>query len=129
MPVHAIHHINLRADAALTARLRAFYIDVLGLQEGWRPPFRSAGHWLYLADQPAVHLVVDEHVGEASNPRRAVVDHVAFACTGLEAFEQRLAALQIDYRRSDVPGTALVQLFLLDPAGNGVELQFAGEEA
>jgi len=27
-----------------------------------------------------------------------------------------------------VPGTSLVQLFLFDPAGNGVELQFADND-
>ena len=40
----------------------------------------------------------------------------------------RLEARGIVFRRAEVPGTSLVQLFLFDPAGNGVELQFADND-
>jgi hypothetical protein len=32
----------------------------------------------------------------------------------------------VSYRKSDVPGATVKQLFVQDPSGNGVELNFAG---
>ena len=129
MPAQAIHHVNIRARSTLVAELKEFYESVLGLSAGWRPPFKSTGHWLYLGDTPVVHLVEDERVHEPTGTRGPIVDHVSFSCTGLRAFEKLLAAKDIPFRRSDVPETSLVQLMLTDPAGNGVELQFADGDA
>jgi catechol 2,3-dioxygenase-like lactoylglutathione lyase family enzyme len=129
MPARAIDHINIRAPKALVAELKEFYEAVLGLSAGWRPPFASTGHWLYLGAAPVVHLVEDESVGEAGQRRGPVVDHVAFSCAGLRGVEAVLKAKNIAFRRTEVPSTSLVQLFLVDPAGNGVELQFDDGDA
>ena len=129
MPAQDIHHLNIRAQRQLVARLKDFYVGVLGLTEGWRPPFQSTGHWLYLGDRPVVHLVEDERVAPAPAERGPIVDHVAFTCTGLREFEQALRSRQIPFRRTAVPGTPIVQLIFVDPAGNGVELQFAHGDA
>ena len=129
MPTQALHHINIRAPKALVAELRASYVGVLGLAVGWRPPFKSTGHWLYLDGRPVVHLVEDEAVQAAAGGRGPIVDHVAFSCTGLPQFEALLTAKGIPFRRTDVPGTSLVQSIFVDPAGNGVELQFADASA
>ena len=129
MPAHAINHINIRAPKALVEKLRNFYQEVLGLSGGWRPPFQSKGHWLYIEDRPVVHLVEDEMVHATGVARFPTVDHVSFSCTGLREFEELLRAKEIAFRRTEVPDTALVQLTFVDPAGNGVELQFAGSDA
>jgi len=129
MPTLSIDHINIRARKALVAEMKDFYESVLGLNAGWRPPFRSTGHWLYLADRPVVHLVEDETIQAPAGTRGPIVDHVAFSCTGLREFQERLEAKGISFRRTEVPGTSLVQLFCVDPAGNGVELQFDGSDA
>ena len=129
MPAQALHHINIRAPRALVAALKEFYESVLGLSAGWRPPFKSTGHWLYLGDAPVVHLVEDDRAHGSTGSRGSIVDHVAFSCTGLRAFEELLTAKGIPFRRTEVSKTALVQLMLADPAGNGVELQFADGDA
>ncbi|HEX2541612.1 MAG TPA: diguanylate cyclase [Caldimonas sp.] len=129
MPARALHHINIRARRTLIAELKEFYKGVVGLRDGWRPPFRSTGHWLYLGEVPAVHLVEDETLDEPTATRGSTIDHVSFSCTGLRAFEALLKAKDIRFRRSDVPGTSLVQLLFDDPAGNGVELQFTDADA
>ena len=129
MRAQTIDHINIRAPAMLVARLKDFYEIVLGLSAGWRPPFESTGHWLYLDSRPIVHLVEDEAVQGSSKSRGPVVDHGSFSCTGLRQFEELLRAKEIPFRRTGVPGTSLVQLFLFDPAGNGVELQFADNDS
>jgi len=129
MPAQAIHHINIRARRALVAELKDFYEGVLGLRAGWRPPFKSTGHWLYLEDIPVVHLVEDELVQEVAGARGPIVDHVALSCTGLREFEELLKVKDIPFRRTEVPETSLVQLIFVDPAGNGVELQFTDGDA
>jgi catechol-2,3-dioxygenase len=125
----AFAHLNLRAPRALLDALHAFYRDVVGLQAGPRPAFRSFGYWLYADGRDVLHLS-EAGPGEERGPAaRATYDHVAFACRGLARVEQRLRAQGIEVRRAEVPGTGQVQLFLRDPAGNGVELNFAREDA
>jgi catechol 2,3-dioxygenase-like lactoylglutathione lyase family enzyme len=126
MPAHCIDHVNIRANPALIAEMKAFYEQVLGASDGWRPPFKSTGHWLYLDGKPVVHLVEDASIQMPTGSRGPIVDHVAFACTEPAGFEARLQAAGVAFRRTEVPGTRLMQFFCTDPAGNGVELQFEG---
>lgn len=129
MPALAINHFNIRADKDLTAAIRAFYVDFLGLHEGWRPPFNFPGHWLYLDEQPVLHLVEDNSMPTRNITHTKIIDHVAFTCKGLSDFEKLLNSRSIKYRKTTVPGTSQVQLFLSDPAGNGVELNFESSDA
>ena len=123
MTIDAIDHVNIRAPAADIAKLRQFYCDVLGLRDGWRPPFESRGHWLYADTRPLVHLVEDE-TGLAA-VRRAGVDHVAFRTTDLEAFTARLREQGVEYRLTEVPVLGLRQVVVRDPIGTGVEVTAA----
>jgi catechol-2,3-dioxygenase len=125
MPALALNHYNIRAGQPLIGRVRDFYVDVIGLREGPRPPFNFPGHWLYAGDAAVVHLVETSDVQTDARPP-SVLDHVAFTCTGFDEFESRLRERGVEYRMSGVPGAAVRQLFLKDPAGNGVELNFAG---
>ena len=124
MPAIAFNHFNLRAPRAMLETLRDFYRDVVGLQPGLRPPFRSFGFWLYLGDLPVLHLseaLPDENraIGVANT-----FDHVAFKCADRPAMEALLKQKGIAYEVSQVPAARQVQLFIADPAGNGVELNF-----
>ena len=129
MPTLSFNHFNLRADRAMTKKLRDFYVDVVGLVEGWRPPFSFPGHWLYLKEHPVLHLVEDESAKQSSGARNSALDHVAFSCANLSEFEGHLRDFGVEYRRILVPGTTQVQLFVSDPSGNGVEFNFANGEA
>jgi len=125
MPVEGLDHYNLRAPRAVIDALRDFYVAVLGLEQGSRPPFRSQGYWLYAGAQPLVHLTV---AGEGENRPSQVtntLDHVALACTDSARFEATLQKHGIHYAIDEVPGTSIRQIFFSDPAGNGVELNFA----
>ena len=124
MPVQGFSHYNLRAPRALLDRLRDFYVDVVGLQPGPRPPFASFGYWLYAGGEAVLHLS-EARPGERREPDSVgTFDHAAFACSDRHAFEQRLSARGVAFERAAVPLTAQVQLFFADPAGNGVELNF-----
>ena len=123
--VHAVHHVNLRISPHEIRVLRDFYCDVIGLREGWRPPFASRGFWLYAGDAPIVHLV-ETSPGE-SRPRGGAIDHVSFRCSNLEETKADLQRRGIDYSITQVPVTGDTQIFLHDPVGTGVELTFIAE--
>ena len=40
-----LNHVNI--DAQNLEETIAFYVQAIGLAEGWRPPFGFAGAWLY----------------------------------------------------------------------------------
>lgn len=124
MPVTGFSHYNLRGDRRTLDALRDFYVDVIGLRLGERPPFAHFGYWLYIGAQAVLHLS-EVRAGETRDTRVAgTFDHVAFSCTARAEFEARLRERGIAYRQSLVPLTGQRQLFLADPAGNGVELNF-----
>jgi len=57
-----------------------------------------------------------------------VVDHVAFRCTGLAETLEHLRSKSVSVQKRQVDDQALYQLFLLDPNGVKVELNFDAEE-
>jgi catechol 2,3-dioxygenase-like lactoylglutathione lyase family enzyme len=120
-----IDHINIKAPEVLLEQVREFYCTVLGLDEGPRPDFASPGYWLYSAERPLVHL----SMGPESPARGSTgyLDHVAFRAEGLVTFQARLEALDIDFQCAQIPELGLTQLFFRDPAGNRLEINFAGE--
>jgi len=128
MPVSGFNHYNLRADRATLDALRDFYVAVVGLQPGHRPPFDSFGYWLYIGPQAVLHL--SESGPHEQRPAGVVntFDHVAFSCTNFAEFEAHLQRLDIAYKSRDVPLTGQRQIFFKDSAGNGVELNFAESE-
>jgi len=117
-------HYNLRAPRAVLDELRDFYCDIVGLTVGQRPPFRSFGYWLYAGGHAVLHL--SEAGPDEVRPAQpsGTFDHAAFRCSGRPAYESELAKRGIRYRVALVPATRQVQIFLTDPAGNGVELNF-----
>ncbi|MET0225067.1 MAG: VOC family protein [Dokdonella sp.] len=120
-------HINFRAPEAMIERLRAFYRDIVGLSDGPRPPFRSRGYWLYAGGRDVLHLTItaDEDNRHGQPERSGWFDHIAWACTDADAIRARLDAAAIPYDVGEVPGSRQLQMFLTDPAGVGVELNFA----
>jgi catechol 2,3-dioxygenase-like lactoylglutathione lyase family enzyme len=120
-----LDHINIKAPEPLLEQVRAFYCAVFGLQQGFRPDFSSAGYWLYAQEQPIVHLSLGGEKPGGARP--AYLDHVAFRARGLHAFLARLEEHGVDYRSTEIPDLGLTQLFFTDPAGTGLEVNFAGE--
>lgn len=125
MPLQYLDHVNIRT--AELARLSRFYDEVLGLPSGPRPPFSFGGAWHYLGERAAVHLV---EVTGAPTPQAVRLEHFAFRATGLHEFVERLDRFGVEYRFAEVPEAATLQVHLLDPDGNHVEVQFdAAEDA
>ena len=129
MKVLSLSHYNLRAPRELLDTLRAFYVDVVGLKVGFRPPFVTFGYWLYAGEQAVLHLGETLRDEAPADDAPTSFDHAAFNCTGRREFETRLAHLGIKYEVAHVPQTNQVQLFFKDPGGNGVELTFMDADA
>lgn len=124
MPLLSLEHVNVR-----TARLEllcSFYENVLGLTRGPRPPFAFGGAWLYCASKPVVHLV---EVPAANAPESPTLEHFAFAGQGLSDFLQRLRAQRVEYRLTRLPGSGQQQVFLRDPDGNRLHVDFDASES
>ena len=114
-----IHHVNIRTrDLEGTI---AFYTEVVGLTNGYRPDFNFPGAWLYDSARPAVHVNL---VGDEFGRSQSAFDHVAFSFDALDPILARLDRLKIPYRGLNaVPGSNVRQCFVLDPNGVTVELQ------
>lgn len=120
-----IDHINVAAPAELLERVKDFYCDVLGLEEGFRPKFSRDGYWLYSGDKALVHLIVSTR--HHPNEKQGYFDHFALRANGLAKMLERLDRFDIEYRTSHIAETSLTQIFCKDPSGTGVEISFQDE--
>src|SRR3954468_20915174 len=124
---------------------RAFYEGVLGLTVGPRPDFPFPGLWMYRGDHgdvanAVVHIIgmdpndpvgLKRYLGdrEPSSLRGSgAVDHVAFFATGLAAMRAHLRSLGVSARERTVPDLGLHQVFLDDPNGVVIELNYPAAE-
>jgi len=123
MAIQGMNHFNVLTDDVDATR--RFYVGVLGLEEGYRPPFSFDGLWLYAGARPILHISAAKLPAE----RAGVIDHIAFTSTDLKGTIARLQASGIEYRLSKQVGTNLWQVFCRDPMGARVELDFDGSEA
>ena len=138
MPLsHLEHFLVQTADIAAT---RDWYVNVLGFREGPHPDFKFPVVWLYLGDRDVIHLTEGgkdtsenrkRYLGQQSDALHGsgVVDHFAFRCTGLVEMMEHLKKNGIEFRQRQVDDQGLYQLFLLDPNGVKIELNFANAEA
>ena len=126
MTIEAIHHVNIRAPASDIAKLKRFYCEIVGLRDGWRPPFESRGHWLYAGTEPIVHLVEGERDADTI-ASKGCVDHVAFRCSDLAPMVERLRSSGVEFQLTQVPSLGDQQLLFRDPLGIGVELNVSAK--
>ncbi len=138
MALSHIEHILVQTtDIAKTVE---WYVRVLGMRAGFTPDFRFPVQWLYLGDSDVVH-VTEGGAATSENRRRyvgqqsdavsgsGVIDHVAFRCSGLRDTLAHLRAEGIDFKERQVNDQGLYQVFMFDPNGIKIELNFANAEA
>ncbi len=101
-----------------------FYTDVLGLENGARPNFSFPGAWLYSEGRAVVHLVDITPSSESQKPDSGVVHHIAFVSRGFNAMKKSLAAKGVKFDTREVPGGELWQIFITDPNGVMIELNY-----
>ncbi|HXT68635.1 MAG TPA: VOC family protein [Vicinamibacterales bacterium] len=121
MPVDQLQHVNIRCADVEAAK--DFYLRVVGLTVGPRPPFQSVGYWMYAGGNPVVHLV-QRPAGEDAAVGPGNLDHVGFRGVDLEGTRAQLRGAGVPFREQVVPGDGTVQIFVVDPNGLKVELNF-----
>jgi catechol 2,3-dioxygenase-like lactoylglutathione lyase family enzyme len=132
MPLIRIeHYLVISNDLEATRR---FYCEALGLTDGPRPAFGFRGLWLYSGDTACVHVAErasylshyeksDKHIPSLA-PTTGALDHVAFAAEDYDGVLGRLEQHGVPVRKAGVPGGRLRQLFVLDPDGVQIEMNF-----
>jgi len=123
MTIEGMNHFTVLSKDL--ERSKAFYIDILGLTEGYRPPFAFPGAWLYAGNQAILHIMAGRPVPlEAAG----VIDHMAFTAANLQAVVDTLKRHGIQYQLHRLKGPEIWQLFCHDPDGAKVELDFPASE-
>ena len=123
MALKHFDHVNVRTNR-LEAMI-AWYGEVLGLKTGARPPFSFPGAWLYLGDQPIIHLV---GVTDPTDAKAPSLEHFALRAEGLGEFLQHLKSRKIEHKVGIVPGFGIIQVNVWDPQGNHIHIDFGPEE-
>ncbi|MCL4800924.1 MAG: VOC family protein [Burkholderiales bacterium] len=138
MPLSHLEHFLIQTtDIQGTCE---WYERVLGMRRGYTPDFKFPVQWMYVGDKDVLHITeggaaVSEnrrrYVGQESTATSGsgVIDHVAFRCENLRQMLDHLARSGIDFKQRMVSDQGLYQLFLIDPNGVKIELNFANEEA
>lgn len=141
MTIDKLAHYSVRTHDLQASRW--FYTDLLGLRVGFRPPFEFPGLWIYRnedeSDFGVVHLIgpgntheqaVAEYLGNRHHATSGTgaFDHVAFLARDWASLRRRCDHLGIPYVERTVPLLGLLQVFLTDPSGVTVELNYLSSE-
>jgi catechol 2,3-dioxygenase-like lactoylglutathione lyase family enzyme len=135
--LHLDHYLVQTVDFRGTVN---WYQDILGLSQGATPNFGFPVQWMYIGERDVLHVT---HGGGKSTENRkvylgqqsdattgsGVIDHIGFRCSGLKDMMAHLADKGVEFRQRRVDDQGLYQLFLFDPNGVKVELNFAAAEA
>jgi len=117
--VTRFHHVSVNSNGTSLPAMVHFYRDVLGLGDKARPEIPGVGgHWHTVGDQE-LHLVDAPAAPSGISPTG---HHYCVAVDDLDAAIAELEARRIEYVRA-VQGADTVQIWIVDPAGNTIELQ------
>lgn len=126
MKISGINHINIVVTEEQLPEMVAFYEQIIGLGQGIRAPSRRNGAWLYADGQAIIHLsVVEEKLYAGSDTH---FNHVALGCSGVDTLLEKLASRHISYEIDYRSPPEMTQVFLRDPVGVKVELNFPNEK-
>lgn len=132
MAVEALDHVNVVTSDL--DRAESFYRALLALETRPAPPplTRETARWMFDTSGRAVL-----HLNSLDLPRffdrdmapgpTGALHHVAFRCVGHDDTVARISAMGLDYRGNDVTAIGLRQIFVADPDGVLLELNFFGD--
>jgi len=138
MLINSLDHCAIRTTKL--QETRDFFVDILGLEDGERPDFPFPGAWLYTDSTAVIHLSGVDHDdpsglqryvgGEISTEAlqgSGAFDHIAFRANDPSVLTERLKQTDYEYRERQVPNMNLFQIFVEDPNGITIELNYWGE--
>jgi hypothetical protein len=113
-----------------------FFAEVLSLQVGDTPgiPDRTKACWLHdSAGRAVIHLgnadigYSWENDAQVAAPGSGRIHHVALRCVGFDSMRDRLSGQGRPYHSNEVREIGLRQLFVQEPNGILLELNFFGD--
>ena len=139
MSLNSLDHCSIRT--VKLEETRDFYVDILGMTDGDRPDFPFPGAWLYVDGTAVVHLVgvdpndpsgLQKYLGGETSAEAldgsGAFDHIAFRAKEPESVRGRLKKRGYPYRERKVPNMDLFQIFVEDPNGIMIELNYWNED-
>jgi len=116
MTIVGFHHAQITISKGAEAQARAFYCDLLGLQEIEKPDSLKGrgGFWVQVGDQQ-LHIGTEDGID-----RNATKAHLAYQVDDLEGWQQKLMAQGIQIGDS-IPIPGFNRFEFRDPFGNRVE--------
>src|SRR3954465_4715553 len=138
MPLSYMEHFLLQTEDIEATK--DWYVKILGFRVGPAPDFKFPVYWLYLGDRDVLHITTGgknvsenrkKYVGQQSDASTGtgVINHVGFRTTGLHEMIERLPQRTISFPELQGTDQGFYQLFLFDPNGLKIELNFANAEA
>ncbi len=134
MPIIELNHYFVRANDL--EETKHFYCEILGFEVMPRPDLPFDGYWLGTNGAVQIHMgphgIPDAETFYLGTPPTAatdhggVIDHIAFLATEPEQMSRRLDRLDVPHTRRHLPEYGLCQIFLDDPNGLTIELNFHG---
>jgi catechol 2,3-dioxygenase-like lactoylglutathione lyase family enzyme len=133
MGIERLDHYSIRTtDVEGTRR---FYTEVLGFEVGKRPNFPFPGVWLYQGGIAVVHVVgidpndtagLQDYLGDKGGDAggTGTIDHVAFLGRDIDGMRAHFEQVAVPFRERTVPNMNLKQIFLEDPNGVTIELNY-----
>ena len=126
MPLLDLHHVAIKSKNL--TETEKFYSKVLGMKKVARPKFSFPGLWFEMGET-MFHFYGGEaaktHAGNYKyNQNLSPVDHIALKAKGFDKMKEVCKKYRCNWRQFDIPDFKLWQLFLLDPSGVIIELNF-----
>ena len=119
MPALSLDHYNIFCkDLDATVR---FYERYVGLTNGDRPPFPFPGAWMYAGDKAILHIVSETG---RSDQGSGAIDHIAINCSDIRGTLDQIKKDNMPFEVRKVPARPLQQVFVHDPDGVMIELNF-----
>lgn len=138
MAIKTFEHVLILSEDV--EKTKNFYVNLLGLEAGFRPDFPFKGYWLYLKsnkEAACIHLAMrkqdtgqDYYIGKKDDVKSGsgAIDHVAFNAEDIDGMKAKLEKSSMEYTHRKIPNFPLEQLFIMDPDGVKVELNYATSE-
>lgn len=124
MPAIDLHHLAIKTDD-IDGTVN-FWNDVIGSHSVRRPNFDFPGAWLQFGET-MLHLYGGDAARNKENEYdrgSAAIDHVALSASGFDEMRALFDQKKLKWRQMNIPSFDLWQLFVHDPNGVLVELNF-----
>ncbi len=97
----------------------------VGLTNGDRPPFPFPGAWMYAGEKAILHLISESGRTDQGS---GAIDHIAINCADIRGTIDQIKQDNVAFEVKKVPARPLQQVFVHDPDGVMIELNFWHEE-